>query len=269
MKGAYDINGINDVCETLDCIANVYRIKGENQKALQFFEQCLKRRVRIVSSAALSEKAQVSLLLRTYDDVISLTKLQLKSELVDVTNKNQLSEKIGTLLVEMGVIYDQRLKKDSKALVYLQKALQVFQQKKDYQQIGRTLSLIGVIHVRKPDNQKAIKCFKDSLVMRKMSNPKKETAGIADTLHNIGNCEAREGKFEESLRSYREALRIKENVFPNEQHLSIAKTQHCMGLAILQLGELDDALDSFELALKARRKLLGRNHLDVSFSLHR
>ena len=263
ISGAYDINGINDVCETLDCIANVYRVKGEHEKALQFFEQCLKRRVRIVS-AALSDKNQVSLLLRTYEDVISLTKKQLKES----ADKDEMSAKIGPLLVEMGTLYDHRLNKQSKALIYLQKALQVFQQMKDYKQIGNTLSLIGVIHVKKAAHEKALKCFTDSLVMRKMASPNMETASIAETMHNIGNCEARDGQFDNSLRSYGEALRIKKMVFP-ERHISIAKTEHCMGLAMLQLGNLDDALKYFEPSLNVRREFLGGSHLDVSFSLHR
>lgn len=263
VSGAYDISGINDVCDTLDCIGNVYRIKGERQKALQFFEQCLKRRVRLVS-AALSDKNQVSVLLRTYEDVIALTKLQVK----ECANKDEMSDKVGSLLVEMGTLYDHRLNKQSKALTYLQKALQVFQQQKDYKQIGVTLSLIGVIHVKKSANQKALKCFRDSLVMRKMSSDNNDTAGIAETMHNIGNCEAREGQFESSLRSYGEALRIKRKIFPKE-HISIAKTEHCVGLAMLQIGNLDAALESFEASLKVRRTVLEDDHLDVSFSLHR
>ncbi|KAL7533737.1 hypothetical protein ACHAXR_005416 [Thalassiosira sp. AJA248-18] len=276
VSGAYDISGIHDVCETLDCIANVYRIKGECQKALQFFEQCLKRRVRIVSSAALSDKTQVSLLLRTYEDVITLTKLQAKEEEFcdandDKQRQHEMSDRIGTLLVEMGILYDHRLNKQSKALIYLQKALQVFQKEKDYKQIGNALFSIGVIHVKKSANQKALKCFRDSLVMRKKvsSGAQKEMAAIAETLHNIGNCEAREGQFENSLRSYGDALKIKKKIFLVEGgHVSIAKTEHCIGLAMLQLGKLDEALGSFEASLKVRRRLLGNDHLDVAFSLH-
>ena len=264
VSGSYDTNGIDDVCETLDCIANVYRIKGERQKALQFFEQCLKRRARLVSGR-LSDKSQVSALLRTYEDVIALTKLQLK----ECTDKQVVTDKVGKLLVEMGSLYDHKLNKPSKALIYLQKALEVFQQNKDYSRIGNTLSLIGVIHVKKSANQKALKCFQDSLVMRKLASPNEESAGVADTMHNIGNCEAREGRFEKSLQSYGEALRIKKKISPEEGHISIAKTEHCIGLAKLQLGDLDSALEYFQSALVVRRTVLGNDHLDVSFSLHR
>jgi tetratricopeptide (TPR) repeat protein len=210
------------------------------------------------------DKSQVCLLLQTYEDVIVVTK-QLSQER---ENKNEMLDKIGTLTVEMGSLYDHRLNKQSKALIYFQNALQIFQQRNDYKQIGNTLTLIGVIHVKKSANQQALKCFQDSLVMRRMYSKERETADIAETMHNIGNCEAKEGSFQESLRSYKEALRIKLKVHPNEQ-LSIAKTEHCIGLAMLQLGNLDDALKSFESSMKVRRALLGDNHLDVSFSLHR
>ena len=272
VSGSYDTIRNNDVCETLDCIANVYRIMGERQKALQFFEQSLKRRVRAMSAAAATtqaDTAQISLLLSTYEDVLTLTKMQVKL-CVNENEKRALSQRIGYLLMEMGSLYDQRLNKQSEALAYLQKALQVFQEIKDYQQIGHTLSNIGVIHVRNSDNLKALKCFSDSLVMRKMvSTPEEEdTDGIAETLHNIGNCEARDGQFEKSLQFYSEALQMKRRLYSNNQHLSIAKTEHCLGLAMLQLGDLAGALENFENSMKVRKRFLG-DHLDVSFSLHR
>ncbi|KAL7554811.1 hypothetical protein ACHAWF_018356 [Thalassiosira exigua] len=273
-----DVQGICDVCETLDCIANFHRMKGEYEKALQFFQQCLRRRSRIVilvSEESPSDTTQVSMLLRTYEDVIVLTK-KLQHKESQSQKKKEMTGRMGSLLVEMGTLYDHRLNTQSKALVCLQKALQAFRQIKDYRQIGITLSLIGVIHVKRSANQKALKCFRDSLVMRRMSTSgescEETAAGVADTWHNIGNCEARDGRFDDSLRSYGEALWIKREIFTVEEErsgaLSIARTEHCVGLAKLQLGNLDGALESFEDSIKVRRKFLGDSHLDVSFSLH-
>jgi len=260
VSGAYDIDRISDVCETLDCIANVYRIKGENQKALQFFQQCLKRRLRLLSIAS-SDETLISLLIQTYEEVIMLTKLQAK----ECENDSEKLNEIGKLLAEMGSLYDHRLNKKSKALTYFQKALHLFEQTKDYKQVSNTLLMI---HVKKLDNQKAYKCFQDSLVKRRVYSKERDTAEIAETMHNIGNCEAKDGRFDESLRSFEEALRIKNKICPNEG-LSIAKTEHCMGLVMLQLGNLDAAQGFFEKSLIVRRMLLSNDHLDVSFSLHR
>ena len=214
--------------------------------------------------AALPNESQVTLLIRTYEDVIALTKSCAK----ECKNKIDVSGKIGVLLVEISILYDKRLNKLPSALTYLQKALDAFKQSKDYKQIANTLSLIGVIHVKNSAYPKALKCFQDSLVMQKVYSQTKETAEMADTLHNIGNCEARMGRFKNSLPSFEEAIRIKKTIYPPE-HISIAKTLHCKGLVMSQLGNLDDAHKLFQSALDIRRALLGNDHLDVSFSLHR
>ena len=258
-----DASGINDVCETLDCIANIYRAIGDNQKALLFFEQCLKRRVR-TANAALPDIDQFTLLVRTYEDVITLTKSQAKAH----KNNNDQWEKLGTLFVEVGKLYDLHLNKQMKALTCFHSALQIFKEGNFYKQIENTLSLIGAVHVKKSAHQKALKCFNDSLVIQRTHSQTNETTEIADTLHNIGNCEASLGHFENSLLSFKEALRIKKKIY-TAVHLSIAKTEHCTGLVMSQLGNLGDALMLFQSSLSIRKALLGCDHLDVSFSLHR
>ena len=201
--------------------------------------------------------------------VILLTKSQAKLRADDDAAASS-DATVGPLLVEMGTLYDQRLGKQSRALVHYQRALQVFQQTKDYGQIGSTLCLIGSVHVRKGDGDKALKCYRDSLVMRRLSSGGRgETPEIAETLHSIGNCEARDGRFEDCIESYNSALEMKRKVFGDADHVSIAKTEHCVGLALLQLGQYDEALTSFDSSLKARRSQLGQDHLDVAFSLHR
>lgn len=263
VAGDNDVSGTNDVCETLNCIANVFRAKGERQKARLFFEQCLKRRVRIMN-AALPDVGQVMLLIRTYEDVIALSKSRTNENTRD---SNQI-RKLGTLFVEIGKLYDFQLNKQSKALNYFQHALQMFKEGNDYKLIGNTLSLIGVIHVKKSAHSKALKCFNDSLVMLKMYSETKESVEIADALHNIGNCDARMGHFENSIPAFEEALRIKKLIYP-AVHLSISKTEHCLGLVLSQLGSLDQGHKLFQSSLNTRRALLGNDHLDVSFSLHR
>ena len=62
-----DLDGSADVCESLECIANVYRARGEADRALQFFGQCLRRRRKVVSDPA-SSRSHVTALLQTYED---------------------------------------------------------------------------------------------------------------------------------------------------------------------------------------------------------
>jgi tetratricopeptide (TPR) repeat protein len=263
-RSVYDVNEMGDICDTLNCIANVYRAKMDRQRALQFFDQSLKRRARIVSATLSDDDEQVSILLSTYEDVIALLKIELKES----SNKSEIPGKMGSLLVEMGLLYDHRLYKPTKALIYFQRALQVFKRMKDFKKIGQVLSHMASIHVKMADNQKALKCFRDALFLQQKSL-KGDSLEMADTLHNIGNCLAKDGEFEKCLDTYAESLRIKRNLLPGE-HVSIAKTEHCIGLALLQVGkDLDKALGYFLSSMKTRCLLLGNNHLDVSFSLHR
>ena len=62
-----DLDGSADVCESLECIANVYRARGEADRALQFFGQCLRRRRKVVADPA-SSRSHVTALLQTYED---------------------------------------------------------------------------------------------------------------------------------------------------------------------------------------------------------
>ena len=253
---------MKDICDTLNCIGNVYRAKMDRKHALHFFEESIKRRAKIVSTT-LADNSQVSILLSTYEDVIALLKVELKES----TNKGMIPVKIGSILIEMGVLYNHRLNKPSKALVYFQRALQVYKQMKDFKKIGEILSHMANIHLKKADSQKALQCFRDALVLQKKSF-EGDSLEIADTLHNIGNCEAKEGDVENSVNSYLESLRIKKTLLPAE-HVSTAMTEHCIGLAQLQIGKHNKALGYFQSSLKSRRSLLGNDHLDVSFSLHK
>jgi len=262
VSSAYDANEMKDICDTLNCIGNVYRAKMDRKRALHFFEESIKRRAKIVSTT-LSDNSQVSILLSTYEDVIALLKVELKES----TDKGMIPVKIGSILIEMGVLYNHRLNKPSKALAYFQRALQVYKQMKDFKKIGEILSHMANIHLKRADSQKALQCFRDALVLQKKSL-EGDSLEIADTMHNIGNCEAKEGEVENSVNTYLESLRIKKTLLPAE-HISTAMTEHCIGLAQLQIGKLDKALGYFHSSLKSRRSLLGNDHLDVSFSLHK
>lgn len=262
VAGPFDIDSISDLCDTINCIANVYKRMGENQKALQFLKQSLKRQVKIIASTS-SNKGQVTHLLHTYEDVIALTKLQLK----ECTDKSKVAGQIGSLILEMGKVYHHVLNKQTRAMLYYQEALQVFKQTQDYVQIGDILSLMGTIHVHHASSEKALKCFNDALVMMKMSKAQ-DKLKMADLLHSIGNCQAKDGAFQESIKSYRESLAIKRQLLPRE-HISTAKSDHCLGLALIQLQSIDAALECFTSSLKVRMQALGSDHLDVAFSLHR
>jgi hypothetical protein len=54
-----------------------------------------------------------------------------------------------------------------------------------------------------------------------------------------------------------------------DNSLTTCKTLHNIGYVNEQLGFIDDALKYYQDALGVRTNLLGDNHIDVAFSLHR
>lgn len=190
LRGPHDSEGLNDLCESLHCIANIYRITGQFERALQFTEQVLKRR-RTMAALSIDQTAK---LIRVYEDLVALTKLLSRD---DSGNIDRVKfTQVGSYLVEIGKLYDQNMNKPMKALLYYQEGMDVFKEVNNYAQIISCLSMMGTIHVHASSNEKALSCFSKALVMtlRKDSCLPRQSLCNADLLHNIGNCQAKKGK---------------------------------------------------------------------------
>lgn len=194
IKGPLDTRGINELCESLNCIANVYRETGQFERALQFSEQILKRRRAMASS---QDKDQSVKLIRVYEDLVALTKLS-RDESGSI-DKAKLVQ-IGMYLVEIAKLHDHKLSKPMKALIFYQEAMDTFKDVNDYIQIISCLTAMGIIHVHSSANEKALSCFSKALVLtlRKDSGVPKQSACHADLLHNIGNCQSKKGEHKAS-----------------------------------------------------------------------
>lgn len=220
ISSPYDVQGIDDLSESLHSIANVYRAKGEFQRALQFSEQVLKRRKAV---AALSDEEHVTKLIRAHEDIIALAKLVSRDE-TGALDKSKFGE-VGSHLIEIGKLYERKLKKSMKALLYYHEAMDVFKQLNDYRQMKCCLILMGTVHAHSSSTQKALACFSKAFLLT--MSKKSSVLEDANLLHNIGNCLAKQGEFKKSIVSYRDSLKIKKALLPLID-VSVAKTEHCV-----------------------------------------
>ena len=295
IQGPNDIQGLSDLCESLHSIANVYKVTGQFERALQFHEQVLKRRSLIdgiVLKQKLPDKIQVNKLIQVYQDLVAVAKFISRDKSTGNIDETKFSQ-VGSYLVEIGKLYEHRLSKPMKALLYYQEAMDAFKEANNHTQIISCLTLMGSIHVHASANEKALSCFSKALVMtlQKGSHVPRQSLCHADLLHNIGNCHAKKGEdgfltsllpltrlqllqtksvlgdYKKCVISYRDSLKIKKKLLTLTD-LSTAKTEHCLALALLQLGDSNEALKYFRTSLKAREEKLGVEHLDVGFSLH-
>jgi tetratricopeptide (TPR) repeat protein len=110
----------NDICETLVCIANIFR-KYDLQKSLGIFNIVLNARVK----KPLIGKVDGILLLQAYTDVLDVTK-----EHLELDRKNQkLQNEIAFLLFKTGNVYE-KLEQYVEAIAFYNKALKVRSHKK-------------------------------------------------------------------------------------------------------------------------------------------
>ena len=186
IRSPHDAERLNDLCESLNGIANVYRLTKSFERAIQFTEQILKRQQTILRSIGAAK------LIRTYEDLVALTKLIARDESSGDLDKVKFS-KVGIYLVDIGKLYDHNMNKPTKALLYYQEALDVFKGVNDNKHIIHCLTLMGILYT-KSSNEKALTFFSKALVMTLRDGATRQSKRHADLLHHIGNCQAKKGE---------------------------------------------------------------------------
>ena len=63
--------------------------------------------------------------------------------------------------------------------------------------MGSILNCLGIAHAKRKSYEKAMKCFIDSLLLRKATEGAQNST-VAECYHNIGNCAAKRGLFEKA-----------------------------------------------------------------------
>ena len=88
---------------------------------------------------------------------------------------------MGDILLSTSYTY-QKIKDFDRAFKYLEKAQELFEELKDTASIAKCANYKGLIYIAIPDNEKAEKCFQESLRLNRMIGNK---AGIAQNLNNM------------------------------------------------------------------------------------
>jgi len=245
----------DDICNTVACMANAYR-KINIDKALRLF------RIVLNAKSNVSEEIQCPAdILKIYEDMLAVAKSKLET-----TPKNEvLQVEIAVLYFRMGSLYE-RLERLTDAANSCIKALRIQKIKRNYHDVGDLLNSLGIIHAKRRSYKRAMKCFVDSLkVRRTVMGEHHEDVG--ETLHNMGNCAAKQMDYDKALESYEKSLIIKRLTF-GECSIASANTLQNIGYVNEELGLLDHSLNYYKDALAVRSMLLGEHHVDVAFSLH-
>jgi len=245
-----------DICQTLTCIANVFR-RIDINKAIQFFRSIANAREKNSTKTSQSNELRQ----KAYQDLLDL----LKEKLEINSNDKDIQDEIVSVNMKIGNVCEQ-MERYREAIAYYCKSLKMQKIRKDDQSIGNILNSLGIAHAKRACYKKSMKCFNDSLLVRKcILGPKHPD--VAEILHNIGNCASKQGFYEKAAESYEESLEIKRLMYGDDS-ISTMKTLHNIGIINEASGDIEKALSCYQNALKVRIGVLGDDHLDVAFSFH-
>jgi CHAT domain-containing protein/Tfp pilus assembly protein PilF len=143
--------------------------------------------------------------------------------------------------------YQQRQFAD--ALLSLQKALAIYQQRGNRQGEAGSLFLLGLIHNSQQKYQQAIEFFQKSLaIAREVNNPWLE----AKALFGLGLTYSSLGEYQQAINNYQQAITIQRDIKDKQ---GVADSLLGFGLAYIKQGNYPQAIQFLDQALAIKREI--------------
>jgi tetratricopeptide (TPR) repeat protein len=247
LEKSKDANNIVVGSIAIGNIGNVYRIKGELDKALEYYEKALK------INEELGIKEGMAIDLGNIGSVYGI-KGELEEALDYYEKALELNEDLGrkegmvVALGNIGIVYQTRGELE-KALEYYEKALELNEDLGRKEGIASQLRNIGIVHETKGELEKALEYYEKAL---KLDKDLGKREGMAANLGNIGNIYQTRGELEKALEYYEKALKLNEGLGKKE---GIAVALGNIGIVYETKGEPEKALEYYERALKLNEDL--------------
>jgi tetratricopeptide (TPR) repeat protein len=232
---------------TLTNIGSVYSNLGDKQRALKYYEQALSLRRQVGDKGG--EAATLSNIGVVYSDLGGKQRA-LKYYEQALPLRQQVGDKRGeaVTLSNIGGVYSD-LGEQQRALEYFAQALPLQQQVGDKRGEAVTLSNIGGVYADLGEQQRALEYFEQALPLSRQVGDK---GGEAATLTNIGAVYSALGDKHQALKYYEQALPLQQQVGDKGGE---ATTLNNIGAVYSALGEQQRALEYYERALPLRQQV--------------
>lgn len=216
---------------------------AQYQKALDVFNRAL-----VVARAAGYRQGQLEAqgnMASVYMDLGDTQKaLEINQQMLPLARELGDRDDEGTLLVNLGLIYENDLHDTKTALEHYRQALQIFQEIGDRLREGVALNNIGSAYKRENDLPHALDYYERALALRREA---KNRQGEAATLNNIGSVYQQTGEYQKALDYFTQANAIAHVVGYRRGE---ALTLFTMSESLESLGRPLDALRRMEEGLK-------------------
>jgi len=221
-------------------IGNVYRIKGELDKALEYYGEALKLNEELGSkegmAADLGNIGIVYGIKGELDKALEYFRKALKLN-EELGSKEGMAADLGNI----GIVYGIKGELD-KALEYHGKALKLDEELGRKEGMAADLGNIGIVYRIKGELDKALEYFRKAL---KLDEELGRKEGMATDLGNIGIVYGIKGELDKALEYFRKALKIFEDM---GGRIGIAQTLINIGDIFVQKGDKKQAMDYYQKA---------------------
>ncbi|MFX0062775.1 MAG: tetratricopeptide repeat protein [Candidatus Hermodarchaeota archaeon] len=246
------------IAESLHNIGNIYYLKGRLNPGLDYYQQAL------VLCEQINDKQAMA------DSLANIGLIYLEKE--DFSQALNYYMKALTLREQIGNKQDIAKSLDNIATLYFCKgefdqALSIFQQSfalrkeiRNKYHIAVSLSSIGTIYHHKGELNQALTYYQQGLKLYRQINHKR---GLAFALGNIGEIYNLKGALNQALECFRDSLAYF-NELGNKRDNALTLIN--IGKIYRQKGDLDIALDYYQRSLGVFRKLASKS--DSAASLH-
>jgi tetratricopeptide (TPR) repeat protein len=273
-----EIYNANPTCYTptqlatlLNNFGRVYYLKGELEKATQFYQQSLTLRRQEFGEASIDVAATVYNLGNTYHKLKDFSRAtECYDEFLMIAETH-----LGLQTREVAFVYKckaeilQEMKEPESALQLYDKALQLSKTALggDPREIGCILNKAGNLCFEQGRYQEALKYYVWGLEIEN-SCADSDDSSILVTLTNIAQTHKHLGRMEMALSFYCEVYNIQVRT-PGTSKLDIASTLSSIGLMLYHLKHYEDAFDTYQEALQVRRDYHGSDeHADIASTLN-
>ena len=218
-----------------------FHFKGNNEKALEYFEKSLKIAEEIGDKRGIgnsynhiglisNEQGNYAKALEYYEKSLKIY------EEIGATATHSTYNNIGGIYIEQGNY--------EKALEYLEKSLNIKKEIGDKKGVGSSYNNIGIIYKEQGNYEKALEYHEKSFKIAEEIGDKR---GIGNSYGNIGIIYKEQGNNEKALEYYEKSLNIKKEIGYKR---GIGSSYNNIGIIYKEQGNYEKALEYQEKSLK-------------------
>jgi tetratricopeptide (TPR) repeat protein len=239
-------------------LGEVYKIKGEYEKALQEYrtmeDSARKTGDEKKEGEVLNKRSGVYLRQGNFDEALVFGERS-----YEILQKIGDKKEMARSLINIGNVHENR-GDCQEALKYLEESLTM--QKEIGDKGGMTASLIniGKVHLSLLDYGVALKCFEEYLTIKREIGDKE---GMAGSLGNIGIVHKERGNYEEALKCHEESLRINREIGTID---GVATSLNNIGIVHKLRGNYEEALKCQEESLRIDREIGNKKAMAIVLS---